>query len=130
MPMRALLAINQHLNIWCSYGDCRHQARWSAVEAVERLGPDTTFEQARRRLVCTACGGRGRWGHLSVFPCTLDASAWDARERAARGYVRGDGTPEEELEQTLAGLRKSLGGKELGGGGPVQWPVDGPSKGA
>jgi len=130
MRMRDLLAINQHLNIWCSYGDCRRKVRWSAVQACERLGPDTTTQQAIKRLVC-ACGGRGKWGHLTVFPCTLDLSAWQAREACARGILRGQcATPEEELEMELACLRRLVGkGNELGGDGPVQWPVERASTG-
>ena len=127
--MRALLAINQHLNIQCHYGGCGHTARWTAVEALERLGPDATMADAKRRLSCAVCGAKGAWGHLWVYPCTLDAAAWSAREKAARGVVRGLGTPAEELEATLASLRQSLGDQELGGDGPVQWPVERPTKG-
>jgi hypothetical protein len=127
--MRDLLAINQHLVISCSYGGCTHKARWTAVEACERLGPDCTVIDATRRLRCAACGGRGKWGHLSVHACTLDEAAWSAREAAVRGVIRGAAaTPEAELEERLASLRKLVGrGNSLGGDGPVQWPVDGRS---
>lgn len=128
MRLRALLDENIHLNIWCAYGDCRAKARWTAAEACERLGPETPIEGAVRRLRCSACGASGKWGHLSVFPCTLDQQAAQARERASRGYFRTT-SPDEELEAELASLRRLLGGQTLGGDGPVQWPLDGPSKG-
>lgn len=126
MPMRDLLAINQHLNLTCHYPTCQREVRWTCVEAVERLGPDFPMERVRFRLRCSACGARGRDGFVSAKPCTLDQGAWWAREKHAQAAARGETLPW-SLEGSLAMTQKLLGGREMGGDGPVQWPVDGPS---
>jgi hypothetical protein len=127
--MKGLLEQNIHLVIECAFPECRHRVRWRAVEAVERLGPDCTIEQAKRRLKCGRCGRLGRDKWLSVHPCTLDQGAASARWQHARGLESGNPVAW-DLEESLAMYRQLLGGGELGGDGPVQWPVDGPSNDA
>ncbi len=39
---------------------CGHQATWTAHQAFERLGPDATPFDIRRRLICGAGGRAGR----------------------------------------------------------------------
>jgi hypothetical protein len=121
-----LLKINQHLVIYCNAPTCRRRIRWPAAEAVERLGFSTTFAQAVGKLRCAICGRRGAFGAgpIEVRPCSLDQSAWWAREKLAGGR-----SSEAHLQASLAMYRKLLGGEELGGDGPVQWPVEGSSNG-
>lgn len=110
-----LLTINQHLDIWCQHPGCHRHLRWKAVEAVQRLGRDTPFDTLRDRMRCSACGVRGRqW--IDVRPCTLDESAWSARERIARDP--GSFNFEQSIE-----LLTRLAGGDLGGDGPIQWPL-------
>ena len=72
--------------IWCggtAAGQCpRYTLYVPAEELLERFG-DVTCEQAQRRVVCTACGARGRDGKIQVLPSTMDMS--DTRN----GYPAG-----------------------------------------
>jgi len=119
--MAALLLINQHLDVECHMGGCGHRRRFSAVDAVTLLGPAQPFETAKFRFRCSRCGAHGRDGHISARPCTLDWSAWTARQDAAAGKWRRV-SPQADLEENLASLRQLLGDRELGGDGPVAWP--------
>jgi ribosomal protein S27AE len=125
MQVRDLLSSNQHLNIWCAAPGCRHKVRWTAVQACERLGPETPIAEARRRLRCGRCGARGRDGHLDAHPCTLDAAAAFARQQHAAAAARGEDLPW-PLDETLAHLQglifEAEGDLVLGGDGPVDWP--------
>lgn len=125
--MGDLLKINEHLMIYCGGHDCRRQVRLTAVEAVELLGFHTTMAQAERRLNCSACGRRGRDRFISVRGCSIDVTAWNARQAQATAAARGERLSW-DLEQHLNSLRRLLGGEGLGGDGPVQWPVKEPSK--
>ncbi|MFN4177362.1 hypothetical protein [Phenylobacterium sp.] len=118
-----LLLINQHLVVTCCRPTCRREVRLSAARAVDLLGPATPIGEAKRRLRCEACGARGRRKEIDVRPCTLDLSAWQAREAAASAAARGE-RPRYDLDAYLATLARLAGG-DLGGDGPVQWPVKG-----
>ncbi len=118
--MGDLLKINQHLWITCGMPTCGREERWPAVKAVERFGFECTILEARRRAVCAKCGARGRDNRIDVRPCTLDGSAWSAREDHQR---RPDEYTAEQLADYLFTLTKLLGGRgELGGDGPVEVP--------
>lgn len=39
---------------------CAHEATWTSAQALQRLGPDATPMDCRRRLRCSACGVTGR----------------------------------------------------------------------
>ncbi len=116
-----LLAINQHLAIWCNNPDCWHQERWSAVRAVETFGASSEFASLAGRLRCSKCGRRGL-GAVTVRACDLDATAWSYREKIARHPGSFD------FEGSMVRLMAAAGG-ELGGDGPVQWPPERPSMG-
>lgn len=80
----SLLVTGQHLEIWCCNTDCGHQARWTAAEAVQRLGADCTFAEAQRRLSCARCGARGCEKWIRCRPCVLDFYAEVKAQWAAR----------------------------------------------
>ncbi len=113
--MGDLLKINQHLWITCGMPTCAREERWPAAKAVERFGFNCTILEARRRAVCARCGASGRGNRIDLRPCTLDGSAWAARQKHASDPV---GYPAERLADTLFTLTKLLGGRgELGGDG-------------
>lgn len=39
---------------------CGHEASWTSAQAKQRVGPDATPMDCRRRLVCASCGAKGR----------------------------------------------------------------------
>lgn len=124
MLVRDLLKINQHLNVWCCKGGCRHKVRFSAVRACETFGPDADVHELMARLRCAKCGARGRDGHIDVHSCTLDWSAHHAREQQANAIARGVELPW-CLDDTLARYARLIfetGDRDLGGDGPVAWP--------
>lgn len=122
-----LLQTNTHLIVTCCRPGCRREERLSAARACELLGLETAFEGLERRLRCSRCGARGRDGFIIVRPCSLDQSAWAARQRAASAEQAGAGLGW-DLEGYLATLRRLVPGGDLGGDGPVQWPVERSSK--
>ncbi|WP_091737876.1 hypothetical protein [Phenylobacterium immobile] len=116
-----LLAINQHMDIWCARPGCGRHERWGAVEAVRRLGRETPFGSLRDRMRCSGCGYRGR-DFIDVRPCDLDGTAWGYRERIARHPGSFD------FEGAMTRLRSAACG-DLGGDGRVQWPPEASSSG-
>ncbi|MDZ4372665.1 MAG: hypothetical protein U1C74_14740 [Phenylobacterium sp.] len=129
MLLRDLLTINQHIYVQCHRPGCERRVRLGAAQACETIGPDVPVPGLGRRLRCGTCGARGRDGLITTWPCTLDWSAHTTREQWASAARNGDPVPW-DLEEELATLRQLLGDHgELGGDGPVQWPVDGRSKG-
>ncbi len=38
---------------------CQHRATWTQDEPFQRLGPDATPYEVRRRLICGGCGSAG-----------------------------------------------------------------------
>lgn len=118
-----LLAINQHADIECHWHACRRQARWTARQAVQRLGFDTTWPRAAKRLRCHACGALGRERQVSIRPCTLDLAAWEVRRKYGTVAATGDAYAAERLAEELFTLTKLLGSRgDLGGDGPQAWP--------
>jgi hypothetical protein len=118
-----LLKINQHAEIECHWHACRRQVRWSALQAVQRLGLDTTWPQAAKRLRCHACGALGRERQVSIRPCTLDLSAWNVRQKYDALAAAGDALAAAHLADELFTLTKLLGGRgDLGGDGPRARP--------
>jgi len=118
--MGDLLKINQHLVVACCWPTCGHEVRLSAAMAVKRFGFNCTMAQARRRAVCSRCGATGRENRIDLRPCTLDLSAWSAREKHASNPAEYTA---DHLADTLFTLTKLLGGRgELGGDGPVARP--------
>jgi len=67
-------AIGQGLEIWCCQHGCQRMSYWTAEEAVSRLGPQTTIEEAQRRLSCVACGAKGRERLVRCRPSPTDYS--------------------------------------------------------
>lgn len=49
----------QRLEIWCGNHACGRCAIMEPEDAVRLLGANTTFTDAARKLVCSACGARG-----------------------------------------------------------------------
>lgn len=70
--MKDLLTYNQRLRIECHGVDCGHKACWTPQEAIERLGAETTFEQAKRKLTCPVCKDRRPQKLISVYPDHTD----------------------------------------------------------
>ena len=64
---------------------------------------------------------------IDVRACSVDLSADTARSAHARAAAAGERMGY-DLDKHLAVLARLAGG-ELGGDGPVQWPVSGGSKG-
>ena len=56
--LRRVMGAAATLKIGCEA--CGHMTAWTATQAFERLGPDATPFEARRRLSCGACGRAGR----------------------------------------------------------------------
>lgn len=77
--MSDLLTYNQRLRIECQGNDCGHKACWTPEEAIARLGANTTFAQARRKLTCPVCKDRRPQKLISVYPASEDYYAWIAQ---------------------------------------------------
>jgi hypothetical protein len=71
--MSDLLTHEQHLVIECHGDGCtKERVRWTPQEAIERLGADTTFVDAPRKLTCPVCKDRAPEKRISVYPCSED----------------------------------------------------------
>jgi hypothetical protein len=56
--LRRSMTPSATLKIACE--GCGRNAVWTQAEAFQRLGPDSTPADIRRRLACRACGGQAR----------------------------------------------------------------------
>jgi len=81
--LAVLLEVDQRLEIYCHNPLCRHEAVMAPAEAVARLGADTSFEAAGRRLVCTKCGEHGRDGRIHCRGSITDYYAYLRRRGGA-----------------------------------------------
>lgn len=65
-----LIRDRQRLEVWCCR--CYRHEQIAPERAVELLGANTTFPMAANRLVCSACGARGREKWIHVRPSVED----------------------------------------------------------